>query len=352
LHNGAGTIVAENDDMVIGSNRDSLLVFTPTSSGNYYINVGGYGDEYAGSYQVRVVVPVNGVHLATAAAEPFFGAAGSNTVSYANAPAVFGGTGVAVSLVAPAKNTGFAAGDTYNSIENLIGSSFNDKLTGDNGNNILEGGAGADVLAGGYGSDTVSYAGSTTGVVADLTSIRNNTGHAAGDTYVNIENLAGSSLNDALTGNKFANAIQGGAGDDTLCGSKGLDTLFGQLGNDVFRFMTAKDGVDTIGDFAAGQDAIGIAKSGFKINASVSLGTGDAFDFALHYFVSGPGNAQITAQNPAGVLATEAGHGQFLFNQTTDQLYWDQDGAGRKAAVLIAQFATPVDLHASDFILS
>jgi hypothetical protein len=51
------------------------------------------------------------------------------------------------------------------------------------------------------------------------------------------------------------------------------------------------------------------------------------------------------------MLATESGHGQFLFNQTMDRLYWDGDGTGKKTAVLIAQFATPVDLYASDFIL-
>jgi Ca2+-binding RTX toxin-like protein len=211
---------------------------------------------------------------------------------------------------------------------------------------------GADSLDGGNGIDTASYAGAIAGVVADLNSSKNNTGVAAGDSYKNIENLVGSSLNDVLTGNKLANVIQGGSGSDTLSGLGGFDTLFGQLGNDVFKFMTAKDGADTIGDFTAGQDAIGIVKSGFKINASVALGTGNAFDFAQHYFVSGPGNTPVTAQNPAGVLATESGHGQFLFNQTTDMLYWDEDGIGKKTAVLIAQFATPVELSAYDFILS
>jgi hypothetical protein len=110
------------------------------------------------------------------------------------------------------------------------------------------------------------------GVVADMNNSKNNTGVAAGDTYKNIENLVGSSWNDALTGNKLANVIQGGARRDMLSGSGGFDTLFGQFGNGVFKFVTAKDGADTIGDFTAGQDAVGIVKSGFKINASVALG--------------------------------------------------------------------------------
>ena len=52
-------------------------------------------------------------------------------------------TGVTVSLGDPAINTGEAAGDTYVSIEGLIGSVFNDTLIGDANNNFLRGGLGA-----------------------------------------------------------------------------------------------------------------------------------------------------------------------------------------------------------------
>ena len=53
----------------------------------------------------------------------------------------------------PAINTGEAAGDTYVSIEGLLGSNFNDTLIGDANTNILRGGLGADVLNGGGGFD-------------------------------------------------------------------------------------------------------------------------------------------------------------------------------------------------------
>ena len=74
------------------------------------------------------------------------GGAGFDFAGYQNAA-----TAVIASLANPAINTGEAAGDTYTSIEGLIGSAFNDKLTGDANNNILRGGLGGDVLDGGRG---------------------------------------------------------------------------------------------------------------------------------------------------------------------------------------------------------
>ena len=49
-----GTIVASNDDIVDGTNRDSQVNFNPTYSGTYYIDVGAWNEQYAGTYQVSV----------------------------------------------------------------------------------------------------------------------------------------------------------------------------------------------------------------------------------------------------------------------------------------------------------
>ncbi|GAA0755225.1 Ca2+-binding RTX toxin-like protein [Erythromicrobium ramosum] len=55
-----------------------------------------------------------------------------------------------------AQNTGTATGsDTLISIEDLIGTAFNDTLTGNAGNNRLFGGGGIDTLIGGGGKDTL-----------------------------------------------------------------------------------------------------------------------------------------------------------------------------------------------------
>jgi Ca2+-binding RTX toxin-like protein len=78
------------------------------------------------------------------------GGSGVDTASYAIAE-----MGVRISLAyAAAQATGGAGTDTLSSIENLIGSAFNDVLRGSNGANRIEGGAGNDWILGGLGVDT------------------------------------------------------------------------------------------------------------------------------------------------------------------------------------------------------
>ena len=80
------------------------------------------------------------------------GGEGNDTASYSDAR-----SGVTASLGARlTSNKGDAAGDTYVSIENIIGSAFNDRLTGDEFDNRLNGGAGADIIRGGLGNDILT----------------------------------------------------------------------------------------------------------------------------------------------------------------------------------------------------
>jgi riboflavin synthase alpha subunit len=59
VHNSAGTLLTENDDIVLGVNRDSQLTFTPSLSGTYYLDIGAFNDGYAGTYRVSVAATVN-----------------------------------------------------------------------------------------------------------------------------------------------------------------------------------------------------------------------------------------------------------------------------------------------------
>jgi len=105
--------------------------------------------------------------------------------------------------------------DTLISIENLIGSSFDDTLVGNAGDNSLDGGDGAD---------TVSYAAAAAGVTISLAvSGPQNTGGAGTDTLISIENLIGSTYNDTLIGSSDDNILIGGGGNDTVSGGPGRD---------------------------------------------------------------------------------------------------------------------------------
>ena len=182
----------------------------------------------------------NDTLIGGAGADTLDGGAGTDTASYATA-----GTNITASLANPSVNTGDAAGDVYISIENLTGGAWNDSLTGDananrltggDGNDTLMGGAGADTLDGGNGNDTASYASASHGLVASLANPSANTGDAAGDTYISIENLTGTAFDDSLTGDANANRLLGGDGNDTLKGGAGNDTLDGGSGTNVAVF--------------------------------------------------------------------------------------------------------------------
>lgn len=160
---------------------------------------------------------------------------------------------------------------------NLNGGAGNDVLNGLDGMDFLDGGAGADVLNGGAGFDAASYFSATAGVTADLAAPAGNTGDAAGDSYVDIEQLQGSGFDDILRGDGADNFIagqigadrlEGRGGNDNLAGGQGADILIGGAGNDfltgddamifgddTFVFSTG-DGSDVISDFIAGAGTI------------------------------------------------------------------------------------------------
>ena len=121
------------------------------------------------------------------------GGAGIDTASYSSE-----GSHVTVNLTRGVQNTLGAGIDTFMSIENLVGSNFNDALTGNDVNNLLLGLAGNDSLTG----------------------------------------LAG---NDLLDGGNGNDTLSGGLGNDQLFGEGGNDHLLGGLGNDLLYGRVGKD---------------------------------------------------------------------------------------------------------------
>jgi Ca2+-binding RTX toxin-like protein len=250
------------------------------------------------------------------------GGAGIDTLDYSLSP-----NGVDVRLFSGAAAGGSANGDTYSSIENIIGAATKtdtlagdanansiwggggnetitgregaDTLHGEAGNDTLLGGADSDVLIGGIGADTLGggvqddtadYSASDAGVTVNLQTGSGAGGHAQGDVLVSIEDVIGSAFNDVIIGknNVWDNVFDGRGGDDTYTGG---------LGDDVFVFRL-NEGSDTITDFLAGgaDDAVQLAGFGAAfdsfgeiIAAATQIGADTVIDFG--------GGQTLTLQN-------------------------------------------------------
>ena len=237
---GIDSVKTTLNSYTLGSNVENLY-FDATGdfagTGNELNNMifGGAGNDTlngGAGFDILLGGDGNDTLIGGAGADTLMGGAGNDTASYADATA-----GITADLADSSFNRGDAAGDTYSSIENLTGSAFNDRLIGDANANVFDGGA---------GNDTVSYVSSTIGVTASLADPSVNTGAAAGDRYIRIENLEGTSRADVLTGDSNDNMLLGGGGGDTLNGGGGNDTLFAfDSPTSAFEILNGGLGVDT-----------------------------------------------------------------------------------------------------------
>ncbi|WP_016832198.1 hypothetical protein, partial [Herbaspirillum lusitanum] len=147
------------------------------------------------------------------------GAGGVDTVSY-----LASGVGVTVDLsntTGAGTSGGFANGDKFTGISNLIGSNFDDVFFASSAANAFEG---SGHVANG---DTVNYARSGNAVVVDLFHHTGSAGvdaaagagvsFSTGDSYSNIQNVVGSSFNDTFYADSNANKFDGAGGtSDTV----------------------------------------------------------------------------------------------------------------------------------------
>ncbi|MGH1576153.1 hypothetical protein [Planktotalea sp.] len=156
---------------------------------------------------------------------------------------------VRVDLANASQNTGEAAGDVFDSIEDLAGSRFNDRLYGDDGSNRLFGREGADILRGREGND-----------------------------YLN-----------------------GGAHDDILFGGRGNDTLRGGTHSDTFVFTEGNDVVEDFNDIIDVLQLDDALLGGGAITAARALEFADVIE-GNTIFDFGEGN-QLTLLNVTDTAA-------------------------------------------------
>lgn len=280
------------------------------------------------------------------------GLGGSDTASYAGAA-----SSVKVSLaLTTAQDTGGAGADTLSGIENLLGSRFNDTLIGDarrnvltggggvdrldggagndrlaggTGSDVLKGGAGADVMIGGTGNDTYYVDESGDQVIESRAvgaggaplggtdTVVSTISHTLPD-FVEVLRLAtGDSYIDG-TGNAGGNTIIGNNGKNVLDGAGGNDRLTGGEDNDLFKLNAAGNGVTVITDFVSATDILGIRS---PFGSELAFGT-----------------AATTADQ------------RLIYDIGTGNLYYDADGSGSEAQVLLAVFANRPEVYGYDFM--
>ena len=202
-----------------------------------------------------------------------------DTVSY------LASTGVDVALDGTLTGTGDAAGDTFDGIENLIGSrDGRNHLRGDGADNALTGGESRDRLDGQGGADTLNGGG--------------------GD-----DSIFGGGGRDKMIGGAGDDRVSGGSENDQIDGGAGDDSMTGGTGTDEFRFLDRDFGHDTITDWQIGER--------FRIRvfdeATNRMEVAELADFTI----TGDGTdtvVMVQNDNPANIIEVHAATGVIDIN--------------------------------------
>jgi Ca2+-binding RTX toxin-like protein len=197
---------------------------------------------------------------------------------------------VSVDLASGKAVGGEAEGDVLISIENLMGSSFDDTLTGDNAANTLEGGSGNDSIYGGPGNDTLyGHIKSPTGPVKPV----------ATEPGEQADTLHGGSGNDTVESAERdkGTVMYGDAGDDTLTVNHGV--AHGGDGDDRIH---VRHGVGHGGD---GDDFLTGWTSGYVLNGDEGNDTFELFRSGIAY--GGEGSDRYIVQSVDGTGIRDEG---------------------------------------------
>ena len=188
---------------------------------------------------------------------------------------------VMINLTMNTTSGGHAEGDSLSQINNLQGSAHNDHLTGDGGRNIIEGLGGDDVIIatkgggtfdGGDGFDVVHFEGAGSQVIVDLIDPSKGKNEGENITFISIEKIIGSDVNDILRGSAGNDFFDGAGDNDKLEGRDGDDLLIGGAGADV---IDGGEGVDTASYKTASE---GIKLNLLNLAANSGDAAGDSFD--------------------------------------------------------------------------
>lgn len=138
---------------------------------------------------------------------------------------------------------------------------------------------------------------------------------------------------DVIWGEADADALFGNSGADWLSGGAGRDRLSGGAGADIFVFNSgplSSTNTDRIVDFLAIDDSIQLENAIFKAFTYTGL---------------------IRAENL--VLGAQAldGNDFLIYQSSTGSLWYDPDGSGALAKVLIADFIDGTSLTRADVFL-
>lgn len=244
------------------------------------------------------------------------------------------------------------------SIEELIGSAFNDTLTGDANANTINGGLGNDTLNGGGGVDTLSYAGVQSHNFIDLGTgvvTQQWLGQTVGtDAVSNFETVTGGDNYDQIRGSVGNNVINGGGSSDLLLASLGVDHLDGGAGaNDTVEFS----GVGAVvASLATGTYTIDANNHGTLANidhltggASSDTLTGDG---TRNYLSGGAGSDLLAGGLGDDELWGGAGSDRLVADGGNDLLAGNYDrlgGFGDNAADFFEVRTTAGNVTISDF---
>jgi hypothetical protein len=251
LRNATGVPVVDDNDGGVGTN--SIVHFTAPANATYFLDVGEFGDNKAGSYSLFMIsdaVSTAPDHRLTKLADTYTGVANERIIA--------------------------GAGDdiiTLGAADIALGEQGNDTIAGNSQLNIISGGLGNDDIDGGAENDYLF-------------------GDAGNDT------VRGGADTDFVYGGGGNDLLEGNDGTDILSGGAGKDRMFGGAESDNFEFDSisqSRPGAarDIILDFTADEDI-----DLFTIDAKTGVAGNNTFKFIgkqgfhekkgeLHYFKQG-----------------------------------------------------------------